>query len=227
MKKFLLPVLAFSFLAIYLQSCTSEPEAQKEDNNSVNIDYTVTDNDGKKSSGEVNINIENAEDALKEVSKAFEGLGFNKNKDGEEVEIVNFRELKKRLPERLAGLDRQTHEGQTTGFAGFKISTAEAEYKEGNKSLKMTITDTGGLGAALLGVAAWSSLEIDKETEDGYERTTEIDGHKAFIKYSKKTEKTEVAVLYNDRVLAVASGKGLDLEEVKDLLEDMELDEVE
>ena len=35
---------------------------------------------------------------------------------------------------------------------------------------------------AAMGLAAWANLSIDKEDSNGYERTTKIDGHKAYLK---------------------------------------------
>lgn len=224
MKKLSVLVLVLVCFAAVLQSCGSETESEK---NSINIDYDVTDDQGEKSSGEVTINLDKPNEALNEISKALEGVDFNIKKDGEEIEIVNFRELKKLMPEKIDGMKRKSHEGQTTGFGGMKLSTAEAAYRDGDRRLDLTITDTGGLGAALMGMAMWKNLEIDKEDDNGFERTTEINGHKAFVKYDKRNERSEISVLYNDRIVAVAKGRGISFSDLGDILEDLDIDEVE
>ncbi len=227
MKRIALSSLTLALFALFLQSCGSEAVTEEEDKNSISLDYTVTDDDGKKSAGELNIDLQEPQNALNEISKALEGINLNVKKDGKEVEIVNFRELKKMLPSSVGGMERKSSEGQTTGFGGMKVSIAEAEYRDGNQSLDLTITDTGGLGAALMGMAFWSNLEMDKETEDGFERTTEIDGHKAYMKHNRKTGRSEIAVIYNSRYLAVAKSKGMDFDDLEEVIEDLDLDDLD
>lgn len=227
MKKLALSSLTFVFFALFLQSCGSEATTEEEDKNSINLDFSVTDDEGKKSSGELNIDLQEPQEALNEISKALEGINLNIKKDGKEVEIVNFRELKKLMPSSIDGMERKSSEGQTTGFGGMKVSIAEAEYRDGNQKLDLTITDTGGLGAALMGMAFWSNLEMDKETEDGFERTTEIDGHKAYMKYDRRRNQSEIAVIYDNRFLAVAKGKGIDFDDLQEIVEDLDLDDLE
>lgn len=44
---------------------------------------------------------------------------------------------------------------------------------------------------ALIGVAAWSMIDRDKETENGYEKTTTYKGNKAYEKYNSKNKNGE------------------------------------
>lgn len=210
-NQFLPVCLLFSLIAFI--GCGSEP-AVEEDKNSVNIDYTTTDDAGNKSSGEINIDLDKPQAALDEISKALEGVKFTTG-DGEEIEIVNFRELKKMLPESLNGMEKTSSEGQTTGFGGMKVSIAEAEYKEGNQRIHFTLTDTGGLGAALMGMAFWQNMEMDKEDDNGFERTGEIDGNKAYMQYNRKTGKSQIAMIYNNRFLAAAEGNNIDFADLE------------
>lgn len=226
MKRIAITTLSIALFALLLQSCGSEAPVEEE-KNSINLDFSVTDDEGKKSSGEVNIDLDEPQKALNEISKALEGVNFNVKKDGKEVEIINFRELKKLMPESISGMNRTSAEGQTTGFGGMKVSVAEAEYREGNQRLDLTITDTGGLGAALMGMAFWSNLEVDKETDNGFERTTEINGNKAYMKYDRKSEKSEIAVIYNNRFLVVADGRGIDFDDLQEIVEDLDVDDLE
>ena len=216
----LLAAASFAFF-----SCGSEP-AVEEDKNSVNIDYTTTDDEGNKSSGEVNLDLDDPQQALNQISKALEGVNFN-TKEGEKIEIVNFRELKKMLPENLNGMKRTSSEGQTTGFGGMKVSIAEAKYEDGNKKIHFTLTDTGGLGAALMGMAFWQNMEMDKEDDNGFERTGEIDGNKAYMKYNKKTGKSQIAMIYNNRFLAAAEGTNVDFDDLQEAVEDFDFDDLE
>lgn len=204
--------LAF-FVVAFFTSCANEPTASTE---------TETPVSEETEGIEIDIeNAENLEDALNQLSDAFKGFG---KEDGEEVEIVNFRVLKDRLPDNIGGAARENAEGQTTGFAGFKISTANATYKTDDKKIEVNITDTGGLGSAMMNIADWSKLEIDKESDEGYERTTTINGNKAFQKYNNKTGSSELAVLIDERFLVALNGKNVEMSALEAALDDMDLE---
>ncbi len=121
-------------------------------------------------------------DEPKNPIEAFQQMA-DKAKDMQEngpVDPVDFRKLKDILPERAAGLERTEATGEKNGAMGFSLSQAEGKYGDGEASLEIEITDTGGVGGmAMMGMAAWAMAEVDKETATGYEKTTRIDGNKA------------------------------------------------
>lgn len=121
--------------------------------------------------------------------------------------VVDFRILKDALPDQLLGMKRATHEGQKTGLGGFSVSSAEATYSEGDQQVKITILDTGGLGSLLSQMASWAQLEMDHEDDDGYERTTMVDGRKVYEKYSTSPRQGTVAMIAADRFLVTISGE--------------------
>ncbi len=143
------------------------------------------------------------------------------------VEPVNFRELKEMLPERAAGMERTEATGEKNGAMGFSLSQAEGKYKEGDASMTINIVDTGGVGGmAMMGMAAWAMAEIDKETTTGYERTTKIDGNKAYEKYDSKRENGELNVLVADRFVVSVKGRKVSMDQMKDTLDDLNLDKL-
>jgi hypothetical protein len=142
----------------------------------------------------------------KAMSDAMKQLGG----DGETKEVVDFRELKALLPERIAGMDRTSHTGEKVGAMGFKMSTAQAEYGDGDQSLEVSVVDFAGVSMILASAAAWSSVEIDKETESGYERTTMIDGYKAFEEYDGKRKEGQVSIIAEDRYIITVEGRNIE-----------------
>lgn len=148
------------------------------------------------------------QDAIKELDTA-----FGKLKEGN-AEVVDFRLLKEALPERVQGMERVSHNGQKTGIAGLNVSTADAEYRDGDKYISITLLDSGGLGAVMAGLAAWSKVEMDKETEDGYERTTMTDGKKAYEKYNRTTMAGEIAIIAAERFLISVKGENVTEEDL-------------
>ena len=159
------------------------------------------------------------QDALKDMEKNL--------KDGEEVEIADFRDLKEVMPKRLLGMERYSHTGEKSGVTGFKISQATAKYKDGDRRLEVNIVDSGGMALASLGAAAWTMLDVDRETDDGYERTTTIDGYKAYEKFDSRRGDAEISIFYKDRFLVAIKGDNLkkgDAEKVLDRLDLGDLD---
>ena len=129
-----------------------------------------------------------------------------------QVEPVDFRALKELLPEDLAGLKRRSADGSRSKVMGIASSSAEAVYEDGKGGrMKVSITDAGTLtGIASLAVA-WINVEIDKEGDSGYERTTTIDGRKAYERYDKATRTGKLDVVAAGRFLVAAEATGLDM----------------
>lgn len=145
----------------------------------------------------------------------------------QEGEPLNFRALQEFLPEKLNGLKRTAKSGQTNGAMGFKISQAEGKYEtKAGSTIKIDVVDTGGLKMGLMSMAAWANLDIDREDDKGYERSTSLNGFKAFEKYTNRNNKSELSLLVNDRFVVKAEGREVDMKELKAVVQDMPLGEM-
>ena len=145
--------------------------------------------------------------------------------DREAVDPVDFRKLKELLPDKIAGLSRTEASGEKSGAMGFTVSSAEALYQNDNgESVKIEIIDTGGLaGVSTMTLAAWSIAEIDKETTEGYEKTTTLEGYKAFENYNNKSKSGELNVLVEERYIVDIEGNKLTMEQLKEVLKSLNL----
>ena len=149
---------------------------------------------------------------------------------GETVEVVNFRKLKELLPEEIDDLKRTGFSGEKTNAFGIKVSKAEGEYKsEDNKqNIKITILDMGSMkGLAGMTAFAWSWAEIDKESDDGFERTFEYKGHKAYEKYNTKYQDGEVQVLVAKRFMVEVKGNDVPMEKIHSALDEVNIGDLE
>jgi len=155
-------------------------------------------------------------------------LKSNGTKVSQSVGPIDFRKLKELLPEEIAGFKRTEASGEKTGAMGFTISTAESKYKgNGNSSVKLEIFDTGGVaGVATMSLAAWTMADIDKETENGYEKTTKLEGHKAFEKYDNINKSGELNVLVADRYVVNVNGNNVTVDKLKSILGDLDLEKL-
>ena len=140
------------------------------------------------------------------------------------VDPVDFRELKEMLPATAAGLERTEATGEKNGAMGFSLSQAEGKYKDGEASMTVNIVDTGGVGGmAMMGMAAWAMAEVDKETATGYEKTTRIDGNKAYEKYDNERQNGELGVLVGDRFVVTVTGRKVTMDQMMATLDDIDL----
>ncbi|WP_080056910.1 transposase [Spirosoma aerolatum] len=160
--------------------------------------------------------------ALKEMASKAEEL----QKNGP-VETVDFRKLKELLPADADGLPRKEATGEKNGAAGMVISTANGKYSndDGSESIELSIIDGGG-SAMMIGLAAWSMVEIDKETDNGYEKTSTMGSNKSYEKYDNASKDGEINVLVNKRFIVSAKGHGVSMDKLKSVLGDLDLDKV-
>ena len=156
-------------------------------------------------------------EGAEKMSEALKGLG-EAGEEGKKVEPVNFRELKALLPESLPGLARSTAEGEKSSVMGVSVSEAHARYEnEEGANIEVKITDMGSV-SGLVGMAtmAWAYGEVDRETENGYEKTTTFSGHKAFEKYDGDSRSGEISILVAKRFIVNVEGNNVEMSAIKD-----------
>ncbi len=210
-------IMLLSFLFIIWGCGSNEGDPEKNDR----------DKPGKEQNDDDDIKtgfkgLDDFVDNMKELQENFE--------EGKEVETVNFRELKALLPEELDGLNRTSSSGEKTNAFGIKVSKAEGEYKSEDKSsrIKITIVDMGSMsGWAGLAAFGWTMAEIDKETEDGYERTIEYKGYKGFEKYNTKRNYGKKEIMVAKRFMVTVEGDNVPMEAIDDGMDEIDLDDLE
>lgn len=171
-----------------------------------------------------------ADDAANDPASAITGA-INRALGGEgSVEPVDFRTLRDLLPEELSGMERVDASGERAGVAGFSFSQAEGEYRsdDGERRIDLQIVDGGGIAQMTMLGAAWMQVEIDRESSDGYERTTEFEGYPAFEKLrSGPSPRSELSLVVAERFLVTANGQSVEMDELKAAVEQLDLDELE
>ena len=157
-----------------------------------------------------------AEVAAAHLSQAMKMLA-GQNAAGPRVEPVNFRDLKALLPETLPGFKRTQAKGEKAGAMGMVVSQADADYSgDGGAHLDVKLVDVGSLAGPLaLGMASWASVEIDRETETGYEKSTVLGGNKAFEKYDTRSRRGEIKILVGGRFIAEVKGRNVKVDDIK------------
>lgn len=177
---------------------------------------------GNFESGDSKGNLENLAENMKNLSESFN--------EGKKVNPVDFRDLKALLPEQIGTMKRTNASGEKTAAMGFNISKAEADYKEegGDKRIDVQITDLGSVsGLTAFAAYGWYGAEIDKETEDGYERTFTYKGNKGYEKYNNKYKDGDLSVLVAKRFVVEINGNNVTMDEMKAALDMIDIGKLE
>jgi hypothetical protein len=140
-------------------------------------------------------------------------------------ETVDFKELKALLPESLPGMKRTDATGEKTAAMGMQVSNAEGQYSADNgASMRVKITDIGSMtGLAGMAMYAWANVAVDREGDNGYEKTSTIGGYKSHEKYDKSSKSGEVSVLVGDRFVVEVDGSDVDMDAIKNALGKVDL----
>jgi hypothetical protein len=164
--------------------------------------------------------VQQAGDAMKQMGEALSG--------SVKVEPVDFRVLKELLPGSVAGLRRTGSEGSRTNVVGIASSKVEATYEDGKGGrIVLEITDVGNLSGVTAMAFAWINVEIDKEGDSGYERTTTVNGRKAYERYDRATRAGSLDVIVAGRFIVAARATGVDMKVFKEAVEKLDLAKLE
>ena len=196
-----------AWIVVLAALCACEKEPPKKADAATRIE------EASKQMGEAarNADMQKLGEAMGKMGEAVAG--------GTRVEPVDFRVLKDLLPEKLAGMKRVNSEGSKTNFMGLASSKASAIYG-GDKGarLEVEILDVGTLTGVTAMAFAWVNVEIDKESDDGYERTSTLAGRKAYERYSKATRSGELDVLVAGRFVVTIRGSSLDAKSFREAI---------
>ena len=178
-----------------------------------------------------NDNSEGAEDA-DGAPETMADLFGNMN-DGRTVEPINFRDLQVFLPDEMSGLARTNTEGESGGAMGVKTSSATATYQsenDGSARGTIKIFDTGTLGSAvMLGGYGWLMMEMDKESDQGFERTIAYKGHPAYEKFTRTSASSQgtLQAVVGKRFVIEIEGRGIEMDALRAAMDRIDLDKLD
>ncbi len=153
------------------------------------------------------------------------GAAVSGTNGGKKVETVDYKELKALLPESLPGMKRTDVTGEKTSAMGMQLSNAEGRYSsDQGSSLTIKITDIGSLtGLAGMTAYAWARVDVDRESDTGYEKTAIFNGYKSHEKYDNQNKTGEISVMVGDRFVVEADGNNVDIDAIKNALGKVDL----
>lgn len=150
---------------------------------------------------------------------------------GENVQPVDFRELKELLPEKLDGMDRTNASGEKSSMMGIGTSKAEGKYRDADKksSIDVSIMDFGSMRGITMTGFGWTMIDIDKESENGYEKTMKYEGYPAYVKYEAGSDwsRGQMSVIVVDRFAVTANGSNVSADAIREALKKVDIDRLE
>lgn len=146
---------------------------------------------------------------------------------GAATEPVDFRELKGLLPDGIGSMKRTSAEGEKGGAMGIVVSHAEGRYQGDGGSVDLKITDPGTLSGFAAMAAMWMNMDLDKETDTGYEKTGTAGGRRFHEKYDKNSKSGEYTVIVGNRFMVEINGNGVDMPTMKKAIDQINLAKLE
>ncbi len=163
-----------------------------------------------------------AADAMQQAADAMQQAADNlANGEGDDAVQMTGEEMQDALPEELAGLERMTSERSSMGAAGLNMAQATATYEGDGKSLEVQMMSGGGIMAGP--AMAFTMVDFDRTTQDGYERTVTYDGMKGMQEYEENGDyrRAVMMILVNNSLMVRLEAEGMTMDEVEDAFDDL------
>lgn len=142
---------------------------------------------------------------------------------GKAVDPVQIDALKPFVPEKFAGLPRADMKTERSGVAGFMVAKAEGDYREGEKHVRLEVTDTGGAA----GLTALAGLAQGEREDSSRREVTRKEGDRLVNeKVSKTGGDNEFTIVLANRFIVSTRGNA-DIGTLKSAVASLDLGKIE
>jgi hypothetical protein len=146
---------------------------------------------------------------LEQVAKGLEGLASGAGSgDMKPVDPVSFRDLQALFPD-LDGWEKGKPTGERMS-SPFAFSQAEVTYTKGDSRIELKMVDSGFNQLLLTPYAMFLQAGYEKETADGYEKSTQVNGQPGWEKWNSEQKDGELNALVGKRFLVTIDGNQID-----------------
>ena len=160
---------------------------------------------------------------LSQMEKAVKGMSASA--DRKPVPPVSYKVLLDYLPESLDDMKAAEPKGETGTYGEWQYSQAETNYRseDGNKTAKVGLFDYAHIPMFYAPLQMMLNMNMNKESTEGYERSTKIGEFPAFEKWQKNGEQSEVTILVGDRFVVSTTTRGVGEGSAKKIAESINL----
>ena len=145
---------------------------------------------------------------LEQMAKGLEAMAGGGSGEQKPVDPVSFRDMMALFPE-LDGWEKAKPTGERMA-SPFAFSTAEVVYTKGDARIALKTTDSGFNQLLLTPYAMFLSAGYEKETADGYEKSTKVNGQPGWEKWNGAGKDGELNALVGKRFLMQIEGNQID-----------------
>ncbi len=146
---------------------------------------------------------------------------------GDQVDPLAPDRLKAFVPNSLAGLKRSGLTLDRSGALGLSVSQARANYSDDQgHSLDLEIVDTGS-AKGLMALGTWASVESERQTDSGYEKTYKLDGRLAHEQWDRQSKHGEFTLVLGERFSVKISGSADNIDDIRKTLGSLDLSGLE
>jgi hypothetical protein len=145
---------------------------------------------------------------LEEMAKGLQAMAGGGNADQKPVDPVSFRDMMALFPD-IDGWEKQKPTGERMAQP-FPFSTAEVAYTKGDSRLQIKMTDSGFNQMLIMPYSMFLQAGYEKETSDGYEKSTTVSGQPGWEKWSDSAKDGELNALVGKRFVVQIEGDHID-----------------
>lgn len=114
--------------------------------------------------------------------------------------VVNWRELAKFVPETLGGFAKHGElDGSTNSMGGMQVTKVERDYKSGEQSADIEITDANMVAMLKMPFAMISM--INEDSTRGFKKGKQVAGQPAIVEWTESSKHSKVTMLVGDRYI--------------------------
>lgn len=133
------------------------------------------------------------------------------------------------FPEKLGEFKRMELGGERT--SNQQMVQSSGLYQDpliANRTLLITVSDTGGNQETIRNVAPWSVLQQNNKLEDNsYERTGTYNGYPSYEKFDEHYRSSNLSFVINKRFVVDVSGSSCFMYDLKGMLSDFNFKQLE
>jgi len=146
---------------------------------------------------------------LGELGKRLDALSSGDGK----LPVIATVDLVELMPMTLPGFNR-TESSTDESIAGLDLASVSAVYADGEKTIKLSLSDMGVAGT-MAGLTGALGVSRTEQNADNYSKLSTIDGRITMEDFNARDGIGSYAVLIGDRVMVKAEGHGVSVEQLK------------
>ena len=152
-------------------------------------------------------------------------MGGDLFENKEPVPPVSFKVLMNYLPKEIDGVKLEKPRGESVQWEKWTHSSAEVDFdsESGEQRGSVNIYDYAYISNLYLPYQMLFKMKFQRESSEGYEKSTTINGIPTFEKWSEENKENEVTVLVGKRFIVHVQTDGMPEGSARKIAEDMNL----